>query len=76
MNQGFNQRDLAYLNMLLLNFVQLRLQLKYKINYNFGTRGHKLKIQKDKLVRIKFPIELSNFYLTKFFCNEFFSQLT
>ena len=35
-------------------------QLKYKINYNFGTTGHRLKIQKAKLVRIKFPIELSN----------------
>ena len=33
----------------------------------FGTTGHRLKIQKAKLVRIKFPIELSNFYLQKRF---------
>ena len=38
---------------------------KKKINYIFGTIGHRLKIQKAKLVRIKFPIELSNFYLAK-----------
>ena len=45
----------------------------YKINNNFGTTGHRRKIQKAKLVRIKFPIELSNFYLSKtFFCIEVF----
>ena len=65
MNQGFNQRDLAYLNMILLNIAQLRLQLKHKCNYNFGTTEHRLKIQKAQLVRIKFPIELCNFYLAK-----------
>ena len=33
-------------------------QLKNKINHNFGTTGYILKIQKAKLVSIKFPIEL------------------
>ena len=40
---------------------------KIKIHYNFETTKCKLKIQKAKFVRIKFPIELSNFYLTKTF---------
>ena len=57
------------------NIAQLRPQLKpakNKINYIFGTSGQKLKIQKAKLVRIKFPIELSNFYLAK---NVFWTKL-
>ena len=45
-------------------------QLRNKISYNFGTTGHRLKIQKAKLVRIKFPIELSNIYLTKTFFSD------
>ena len=40
-------------------------QLKNKIDNNFGTTGHRIKIQKAKLVRNKFPIELFNFYLAK-----------
>ena len=50
------------------NIAKLRPQLKpakNKINYIFGTIGHRLKILKAKLLRIKFPIELSNFYLAK-----------
>ena len=50
------------------NIVQLRLQLKTaknEINHDFGTTRHRLKIQKAKMVKIKFPIELSNFYLTE-----------
>ena len=37
------------------------------MNYILGTIGHRLKIQKTQMVRIKFPIELSNFYLIKTF---------
>ena len=51
-------------------------QLKNKINHNFGTTGHRLKIQKAKLVRIKFPIELSNFTWQNVFCIKFFYQLS
>ena len=40
-------------------------QLRNKINCNFWTTCHRLKCQKAKLVRIKFVIELSNFYLKK-----------
>ena len=48
-------------------------QLKNKINNNFWPTGHRVKIQKAKLVRIKFSIELCNFYFTKtFFCIELF----
>ena len=36
-------------------------QLKIKIYYNFETTECKLKIQKAKFVRIKFPTEPSNF---------------
>ena len=49
------------------NIAQLRPQLKpakNKINYIFGTIGHRLKILKAKLLRIKFPIELFNFYFS------------
>ena len=42
-----------------------KLDSNYCINY--VTTGHRRKIQKVKLVEIKFPIELSNFYLTKTF---------
>ena len=53
-----------------LNISQLRPQLKpaqNKINNNFGTTEHRRKVQKAKLVRIKSPIELFNFYLMKTF---------
>ena len=52
------------------DIAQLRPQLKpakNKINYIFGTIGHRLEIQKAILVRIKFPIKLTNFYFVKKF---------
>ena len=63
---------------LIVMIAQLRLQLKtaqIEINYNFRTAGYKLDIKKAKLVRIKFPIELTNFYWTKkvfFALNQFY----
>ena len=42
-------------------------QLQIKINHNFGNPEHRLKIQKAKLDRIKFAIELLNFYMAKTF---------
>ena len=62
--------DSTILNPFYSNIAQLRPQLKpaqNKINNNFGITGHRIKTQNAKLVRIKFPIELSNFYLTKTF---------
>ena len=44
-----------------------------KINNNFGTTGHRIKIQMGKLVRILFPIELFYLFLDKtIFCIELF----
>ena len=55
------------------NLAHILIFSPYKINNNFGTTGHRRKIQKAKLVRIKFSIELSKFYLSKtFFCIEIF----
>ena len=49
-------------------------QLKNKSHYNFWCNWHRLKIQKAKLVRIKFHIELSNSYFTKRFFIKLFLQ--
>ena len=63
---------------LTLNFIQIlpssdssSSQLKYKINHIFWTTGHRLKIQKTKFMRIKFPIKMSKFS----FENKTFGQL-
>ena len=80
MNHNLNEteciihRSICVIKQFLIHFIlilhssDLNLsQLRNKINYNFGTTGYRLKIQKAKFVTIEFPIELSNIYLTKFF---------
>ena len=60
--------DSTYVNLLLPSSDSSLSQLK-KMHHIFGPTGHRIKILKAKWVKIKFSIELANFYLQNFLPN-------